>query len=82
VYLGFTRVSQTSRYGRNFQNFAILCREPDQGIGNTSLECTTFPNKVIPCEAWLPKLCKNICLPCEQHEDSNLLDKLDRVSAY
>jgi len=45
VYLGFTRVSQTSRYGRNFQNFPILCREPDQGIGNTSLECTTFPTR-------------------------------------
>jgi len=41
-----------------------------------------FPNKVIPCEAWLPKLFKNICLPCEQHADGNLLAKLDRVSPY
>jgi len=63
VYLGFTRVSQTAKNGRNFQNFPILCREPDQGIGNTSLEMHYFPNKVIPCEAWLPKL--NIRLPCE-----------------
>jgi len=45
VYLGFTRVSQTSRYGRNFQNFPMLCLEPDQGIRNTSLECTTVPTR-------------------------------------